>query len=590
MKARAIAVASERSNAVGTVELECTPEGLVIGYLGVAAFAEDYAPGAVTTGTRVLVPWALVREARVEGDQLYLHVAEQLTPHNRLVLVNFSTGDAPHRVQLRRQRLMLRGGLIAAFIVIVLVTALTLPRFAPDAGAAAVLAVGCTAALGLLAFGIFADYRITHGGADADTTRATLAGELAMYLPHLNVSRVRPPRTLPAALPSFQAMLPRSTAAIVITMSAALLGAVLTSSWVLRERNERRDSESRAARVEAREEPIAAAVPVEPPPPRPPTAPTPTSPPPPPPASPPPAAAPSAAPGSATAAAVAVGAPCTCERADSLLWESPIPRLSTLVIDRREKPHKNHIDLELELAVINNGDQDIRDLSMRVQFFERDPPPSSKRSPTENRALFFEGPLKPGQAIKWHVEEEGTEFEVDHGIEGEIHASGDNAAPTNRFAELLDAIHRPVRLHGAMMLGYFGDPRAKDGALKLRDALRDEEAPYLDRLLRALADVYSCHLRVEGDGRLRTVEACVFNSTRDAKAGLGMRVRALDRKFDFTRPVAPPPLVITETLYTVPGTVPAKSGVTARVTFDSENPDGVVPQSFEAFAAPMDEL
>ena len=72
MKVRAVAVASDRSNAIGTVELECTPHGLVLVHLGVGSFSEDYAPAALTTGTRVLVPWAAIDHADVEGERLFL--------------------------------------------------------------------------------------------------------------------------------------------------------------------------------------------------------------------------------------------------------------------------------------------------------------------------------------------------------------------------------------------------------------------------------------------------------------------------------------------------------------------------------------
>src|SRR5262245_65042937 len=72
MKVRAVAIASDRSNAIGTVELECTPHGLVLVHLGVGAFSEDYAPAALTSGTRVLVPWAAIDEATIENDRVFL--------------------------------------------------------------------------------------------------------------------------------------------------------------------------------------------------------------------------------------------------------------------------------------------------------------------------------------------------------------------------------------------------------------------------------------------------------------------------------------------------------------------------------------
>ncbi|HEY3497471.1 MAG TPA: hypothetical protein VGK73_22395, partial [Polyangiaceae bacterium] len=110
MKVRAVAVASERSNAIGTVELECTPHGLVLVHLGVGAFSEDYAPGALTSGTRVLVPWAAFETAVVEGERLFLAFDPALSPHHRLLLSNFSSGRSVEPRTLRRQRAVVRAG------------------------------------------------------------------------------------------------------------------------------------------------------------------------------------------------------------------------------------------------------------------------------------------------------------------------------------------------------------------------------------------------------------------------------------------------------------------------------------------------
>jgi hypothetical protein len=257
--------------------------------------------------------------------------------------------------------------------------------------------------------------------------------------------------------------------------------------------------------------------------------------------------------------------------------------LSTVLIERRERPHKDHVHLELELGVVNNSDESIHELTLHVQFFERDPPPSKKRYPTKNRPLYFEGPLVPGQAVKWHVEARGTEFEVEIPVDDRLAPSGEDTAPTNRLATLLDANHRPVRLHGAMMLAFLGDPRARDAALELREALRQDEGPYLDRLVWALGHVRACDIRAEGVGPKRTVSLCVHNTTDEAKSGLGMRVRALDREFDPAKPVAPPPIVIEEKTLKLTGTLGAKAGARAQVVIDTTNADRLDAEAFEVF-------
>src|SRR5215470_4741263 len=118
MKVRAVAVASERSNAIGTVELECTPHGLVLVHLGVGSFCEDYAPAALTTGTRVLVPWAAIDHADIEADRLFLAFDPALSPHHRLLLANFSTGVSVEPHTLRRKRAIVRVAAFAAAAIV----------------------------------------------------------------------------------------------------------------------------------------------------------------------------------------------------------------------------------------------------------------------------------------------------------------------------------------------------------------------------------------------------------------------------------------------------------------------------------------
>ena len=139
--------------------------------------------------------------------------------------------------------------------------------------------------------------------------------------------------------------------------------------------------------------------------------------------------------------------------------------MSTVLIGRRLIQKHGHSHLEVDLGVVNNWDQSIPEVSLLVQFYDRDPPPSKKRTPTFIRPLYFEGPLAPGQAIMWHAEARGDDFDVTGARQTLLDASGADAAPTKAIAELLKAIHRPIRLHGAMLLAFLGDPRAKEGAL-----------------------------------------------------------------------------------------------------------------------------
>jgi hypothetical protein len=288
---------------------------------------------------------------------------------------------------------------------------------------------------------------------------------------------------------------------------------------------------------------------------------------------------------------VRLGEPCRCPRSDSPLWQEPIPRLSLLTLSQRvrrgrgDDERKNKKYLELELGVVNNGKTDVPELSLLVEFFERDPPPSNKRYSVVTRPLFFEGPLRPAQAIKWSVEGQGTEFEIHNPVPGDVGPFGDDAAPSNLFAELLTANHRPVRLHAAMMLTFLGDPRARDAVLELREALREDEAPYLNRLIVAQAPVKVCKLQVEA--ARQSGAACLFNASNEPKKDLGLRVRALAAQVSHADPVGQPPEVRAEASYHVPGELPPNDGRQAAFSFDLS---GERSDTFEAFVDRFDLL
>lgn len=566
MKVRATAVAAERANAIGSVELECTPHGLSVAYLGVGAFSEGYAPGALTMGTRITVPWAKVEAARVEGDQLFLAVDPELTPHHRMVLTAFSTGDYAHHHEAFKQRLVVWIGAGAAALVAAMVSALTLPRFAPRAGAGAAVAIGGVAALAILCVGLLADRQLGRVGVEGDAAREAFALELSRYLPSLVRLRDKPaPAEKPFTLPSFEGWLPRTTAAVVITLTACLLGAVLTARWLLTPARESREVAVLATgEAERPEPPLEEPKNVAPP-------------------SPKQAPPPSAEATQPSAPSTTLEGRCTCTRSSSPLWSAPIPKLGVLVLGRKLVSGPVRKRLEIDIAAVNNGDQDLREIAMSMTFYEQDPPPSNKRYPVANRAVYFEGPLTPGQAIKWNVEARGTAFEVDRPLHGEIGPAGEGAAPANMVAELLNANHRPVRLHGAMLLGYLGDPRAKEAALKLKEAMRDDEGPYLDRLVRALSDVKTCDLRVSGDGAERSVEACVFNGSNEPRDRLALRVRALDAAVNPSEPTEKPPSVVAEATFALGAELAPQAGVTARAKLDVSKASGTAV-AFEAFA------
>jgi hypothetical protein len=174
-------------------------------------------------------------------------------------------------------------------------------------------------------------------------------------------------------------------------------------------------------------------------------------------------------------------------------------------------------------------------------------------------------------------------------VPGDIGPGGDGAAPTNFIMQLLEANNRPVRLHGAMLLAYLGDPRARDAALKLREALREDEAPYLERILRAVAEVRVCDLHVTAAGVARRVAACVFNASAEPRRDLGLKLRALEGAVVHEQPVAPPPTVLGEPIWKIPGELAPHTGVRVEAAVDATR-FGAEPAAYEAASDRIDLL
>jgi hypothetical protein len=216
--------------------------------------------------------------------------------------------------------------------------------------------------------------------------------------------------------------------------------------------------------------------------------------------------------------------------------------------------------------VVNNGSTPIDEITLVVLFYAKERN-SERRSQVASRPLFFEGPLLPGQAIKWGTDAEGTEVEVQAPAFGSLAGEADSAAPSDRFAELLDANHRPVRLHAAMMLAYLGDARAKEGILKLREALREDEAPYLNRLLQAISDVRVCRLNVREDTNGGEVQGCLFNTQGEPRRDLGVKLRGLDAAVAPGDPVGMPPNLLLEQILAFPGELGPQTGATFKGRF-----------------------
>ncbi len=571
MRVRAVAAPSPDSNAIGPLELECTNQGLHVTYLGVGAFKEGFAPAALTKGTHVVVPWDSVTEVRLQRDHVFVSVEPRLTPLNKLALAHFSDEQegAPQE-RLRRQRWFRLIGACASVLAGLLV-ALQLPRWLPGMGGLAGAAWGLVMTLlTLLAYAAAERLWFPEPRAPEDVQRE-FVNLIRLFRP-VAVGARHGAADAPKPLDWNQviAQLPRSTLAVVITLTATGIAFVLTAARfatapVAASYNQQAPVELRAAfsppgdapiipPQEPEHELVALKAPeraVEP---------------------------------AANLPSAPSGGTCECKRADSILWGEGFPKLSTLLISSANRQHKDHVHLELELGVVNNSNDSIREVNLMVQFFE-----DEGRTPMKERPLHYAGPLRPGQAIKWHVEARGTSFVVHNPVQETLSAPG-AYAPAEEFAELLKANHRPVRLHGAMMLAFLGDPRAKGGAVKLQEALRESEQPYLERVLQAQGDMISCDWRASTEGRVRQVSACAFNPSNAPQRGLAVRVRGLDRPFDHRSPVSTPPRVLVEQTWSLTGEVAPRTGQLVQYALDINNPEGKVPVGFEFLVDRADRL
>lgn len=551
MRVRATAMGSFQGNAIGQIELACTPSGLSLGLFGLGSYAEGYATGALTHGTRITLPYTHIQSARSQGDQLYLEFEAPRFPHDRLVLSQFSAGPGVPLLELRRRRLILQFTAISVAALACLAATILAPGSDSHALAWGALSYGLLAGCLVLALGFALDQSLLVRPPNEEATRMAFVAELSRYVPHLLVTAAAPVKKVQSrSVPPL--VLPRTATGVGLMLAAIVLTALVTAERVLLQAPDR---------VTARRErafspppaPVAASAParstepdqagIDPPIDDLPAATEDTS----------------SHPGSESAA---IERRCLCDRADSQLWKSPIPRLSSLLIERRSLQLKNYIRTHLEVGVVNNGDSPIDDLTLHVQFYE---PHGKDMRPTKERPLYFEGPLRPGEAIKWSTEARGTDFEILTPDLGALGVNGEGAAPADAFFQLLDANHRPVRLHAARLLSYLGDERAREAALHLKDAMRSAETPFLRRVLMATGETRVCDIEQTDS----TVGVCVYNAADHPLSEMGVQLNALSGTLDIAHPLSDPPQIRTQSKWSIPGEIPTRSGVYVRVPLES---------------------
>lgn len=544
MRVRATATGGSQSNAIGQVELSCTPGGLILGLYGVGAYSEGYATGALTNGTRFTVPYSGIRSVRVHGEFVQLELEAPGLPHDRLTLSRFTAGPGVPLLELRKRRLILQFTALSVAALATLAGTILAPVKESQLLAWGALGYGLAAGAIVLALGFSLHQSLFVRPPGEQIARESFLAELSIHYPSI-LYRDAPPPVKKRELPSLTSFLPRTAAAVGVTLAATILTALVTGQRMLLRQETPPD---RVASVESEQPAPQVPVPTAPPPLAPPTEPVDDH-----------LAQP--APSKSSGDEALIERRCLCDRADSHLWKAPIPKLSGLLIEKRAIPLKSYTKTEAKIAVINNSDSPIEEITLHVQFYE---PRGKKMVPTKERPLYYEGPLRPGEAVKWTTEARGTDFTIAVPDLGNLGPTGTGAASREDFVKLLDANHRPVRLHAARMLSFLGDPRARDAALKLKDAMRAAEAPYLRRILAATGETLVCDVDVGGNPT-DAVGACIYNATDAPVEGLGVQLNTLSGALDVSQPLADPPAIIDQHKWIVPAKLPAGSGVYVRV-------------------------
>lgn len=486
---RAIAVATDTSDVVGTIDLVCEEGGLWIHFVRASAHASEYIPALALRGQKLLVPYESIREVHDDGETLRLVLAAATIPHRRLILTHFTRDlrqDAT-TIHQRRQKVQLAAAAASALCAGGL--ALT-ARWLGTVSSTLVTTVGAFFAVG---GGVWvaqeAGRRAMLGGAETLAERRAFFLDLSRRLSLLEhrplliddasgtlgpvlegPAVVRGPSQEPAPEVGPLAELYPTLGAVAVAAMVALL-AVSAGRTV----------------VGPGDNPIAAAS----------TTALPAG------LAPPPATT------SAPLAEEPLGL-CMCQGPSSPYLPGRLPRLSVLPRVERQRLDPRRPSTSLELAVVNNSSSPMREIKGNVDFLI----PSGGNTPPRvrgERGFYYEGPLPPGGAIKWHLTGRGTSYRIHHDQDESI--SDDDLAPADAFANLLDARTRSVRVHGAMMLTRMRDERAAKAVEKLREGETEQDRSILQGLARAAAPIYVCEIEQTQEGNHLDLAACLMNTT-----------------------------------------------------------------------------
>jgi hypothetical protein len=514
---RAIAVATDTSDLVGTVDLACEDAGLAVTFVRASAYAAAYVPTMPAQGRRAVVPYAAITEVWDDGETLRLQLEAPRIPYRRLVLAHFTRDHRVDHSKLHRERLKWQVGVAGGASLVVALLLRVAGELSPSASSIA----GALVTFGAVAAALWgtqaAGRRVMLGGVDSAAERRAFFFDLKR--------RVGPTRVIdesgllggPSGRPGFagrpgEAGWPGAPGGAVpfgntggaagpgggrfseIAPTLMAVGAAAAVALV---------SVFAGTRLLSPDAPLAddprllARGP-----------------------------GPDASQAGAISAALAPSAPppvaeplesCLCQIPASPAVPVRVPKVTFLPRVERMGRDPKRPSLAIEVAAINNSATALRDVEGQVLFMTAGQRPGDPPRVRAERGIYYEGPLLEGAAIKWRVAGRGTMYRVTGPAEQFLDDAA--LAPADAFAKLLSARTRSVRVHGAAMLARMRDERATAAIEKLREDARDEEQPQLAALARAAAPIYTCDVELAlGEAGQAAVTACVMN-TGDEESG-----------------------------------------------------------------------
>lgn len=502
MRVRCRALPDARSNAVGSLEIECRQLGLVVSFVEVLSYREGEPRGERSESTRLCIPWPRVRAARVGTEHLRLALDEHFTPRNRFYLSRFEIVDHGRESEpgLRRRVTLLGKRAPSRWVLTELCDELSrrMLRLVPVEREAA---------------GPRRDAPRRPGGLVAELEHSALGIGLVLALAGLTALASSRALNRAGVRTASNAGPPRATLETVVSQLRA-----------------RAAPPPEPQPTATREGPPEGA-------PEPPILPMPEAP-----------------------TSVSLGARCDCVRSESLLWQRPPPRLTLLVADQQQHPRNGRPYLDVQIAAVNNGTSKIQNLELRV-LFDRDADHAKGQPAVRTvREIKFEGTIRPGHVVKWKLDGPGDRCSVRGPSYGRLDSDGSDTAPADTFDTLARTEPRRVQIHASLLLAFLGDERAHAHAVALLDGASPGEAAFLERVLAGSAELEVCELTQHEVASSTQLRGCIYNASARPVRGLTLGVRELALARDPGNGTADAPLVLGERRWPLVGQLGPRRG------------------------------